>query len=55
VHEEKVVDAEVTPSFPVRSPTSIASADDADGTYKSNTPDWATGGCSSGGDKAGFP
>jgi hypothetical protein len=48
VHEEKVIDTEAAPSFVVRSPASTASANDADGTYKSNTLDRATCGCSSG-------
>jgi hypothetical protein len=42
VREEKAIDVKVAPSSVVRSLTSIASADDADGTYKSNTPDQAT-------------
>jgi hypothetical protein len=55
VREEKAVDVKVAPSSVVRSLTSIASADDADGTYKSNTPDQATCGCSSSGDETGLP
>jgi hypothetical protein len=55
VREEKAADVEATPSSTVRSPASTASANDADGTYKSNTPDQATDGCSSGGDEVGLP
>jgi hypothetical protein len=55
VRDEKAVDAEAMPSSVVRSPVSTASAEDTDGTYKSNTPDRATGGCSSDGDEAGLP
>jgi hypothetical protein len=55
VHEEKATDAEVMPSSIVRSLASTASTNDVDGTYKSNTPDRATSGCSSGGDEAGLP
>jgi hypothetical protein len=53
VHEEKAVDVEDVPSSTVRSPASTATAT-ADGTYKSNTPDRATGGCSSSGDEVGL-
>jgi hypothetical protein len=42
VHEEKATDAETEPSSTVRSLVSTVSTDDADGTYKSNTPDRAT-------------
>jgi hypothetical protein len=38
VREEKATDAEATPSSTVRSRASTTSMDDADGTYKSNTP-----------------
>jgi hypothetical protein len=55
VREEKAVDAEATPSSVVRSPASTASAADVDGTYKCNTLDRATCGCSNDGDKAGLP
>jgi hypothetical protein len=55
VREEKAIDVEAAPSFAVRSPATTASADDTDGTYKSNTPDRTTGGCSSGGDEADLP
>jgi hypothetical protein len=55
VHEEKASNAAATPSSAVRSPASTASTDDIDSTNKSNTPDWATGSCSSGGDEAGLP
>jgi hypothetical protein len=55
VHEEKASNAAATPSSVVRSRASTASTDDIDSTNKSNTPDWATGGCSSGGDEAGLP
>jgi hypothetical protein len=55
VCEEKAADAEAVPSSAARSPAPTVSAVDADGTYKSNTPDRATDGCSSGGDEAGFP
>jgi hypothetical protein len=48
-------DIEVAPSSVVRSPASTAFVDDANSTYKSNTPDQATGGCSSDGDEAGSP
>jgi hypothetical protein len=51
VHEEKAVDVEDVPSSTVRSPASTATAD---GTYKSNTPDRATSGCSSSGDEVGL-
>jgi hypothetical protein len=39
VHEKKPIDADVAPSSAVRSLASTVSVDDADGTYKSNTPD----------------
>jgi hypothetical protein len=55
VHDEKATDTEVAPSSAARSPSQTTSADDADGTYKSNTLDRATCSCSSGGDKAGLP
>jgi hypothetical protein len=55
VREEKATDAEAAPSSAIRSPTPTAFAADANGTYKSNTLDRATGGCSSGRDKAGLP
>jgi hypothetical protein len=55
ISKEKVVDAEAAPSSIARSPAPTASIDDADGTYKSNTPDQATTGYSSGGDEAGLP
>jgi hypothetical protein len=55
VREEKVTDNEAAPSSVARSPTPTASTDDADGTYKSNTPDQAIGSCSSGGGKTGLP
>jgi hypothetical protein len=55
VREEKAVDAEATPSSVVRSPASTASAADVDGTYKCNTLDRATCGCSNDGDEAGLP
>jgi hypothetical protein len=55
VCEEKAIDVKAAPSSAVRSPASTASADDADGTYKSNTPDRATGGCSSGKNEASLP
>jgi hypothetical protein len=48
-------DIEVAPSSVVRSPASTAFVDDANSTYKSNTLDQATGGCSSDGDEAGSP
>jgi hypothetical protein len=50
VCEENAADVEAAPSSTIRSPASTASVYGADGTYKSNTPDRATGGCSSGGD-----
>jgi hypothetical protein len=50
VCEKNAADVEGAPSSTIRSPASTASVDGADGTYKSNTPDRATGGCSSGGD-----
>jgi hypothetical protein len=55
VHEEKVADIEAAPSSAARSSAPTTSGDDADGTYKSNTSDRATDGCSSGGDEAGLP
>jgi hypothetical protein len=55
VREEKAIDAEAAPSSAIRSSTPTAFTADANGTYKSNTPDRATGGCSSGRDKAGLP
>jgi hypothetical protein len=55
VREEKAADAEAAPSSTARSPTPTTSVDDADGTYKSNTPDWVTSGSSSGEDEAGLP
>jgi hypothetical protein len=55
VREKKVIDAEAAPSSVVRSPASTASVDNADGTYKSNTPDQATGCYSNGGDEASLP
>jgi hypothetical protein len=55
VRGEKATDVEAVPSSAVRSPASIASAANVDGTYKSNTPDLATGGCNSGRDEASFP
>jgi hypothetical protein len=51
VHEEKVTNVKAVSSSAARSPTSTASTN---GTYKSNTPDRATGGCNSGGDEAGL-
>jgi hypothetical protein len=53
VREEKATDVEAAPSSVVWSPSSITG--DVDGTYKSITPDRATCGCSSAGDKAGLP
>jgi hypothetical protein len=50
VCEENAADVEAAPSSTIRSPASTASVYGADGTYKSNTPDRTTGGCSSGGD-----
>jgi hypothetical protein len=55
VRDEKATNAEATPSSIVRSLVSTTSADVANGAYKSNTPDQATGGCSSGRDEAGLP
>jgi hypothetical protein len=55
VCEEKAVTTEAAPSSAARSPAPTASIDDADGTYKSNTPDRATCGCSSGRDEASLP
>jgi hypothetical protein len=55
VREEKATNVEAVPSSAVRSLASNASVDVADGTYKSNTPDRATGSCSSGGDEANLP
>jgi hypothetical protein len=55
VREEKATDVEAAPASAVWFPASTASADDADGTYKSNTPDRATGCCSSGEDEASLP
>jgi hypothetical protein len=55
MREENATDVKAAPSSVVRSLASTASANDADGTYKSNAPDWATSGCSSGGDKVGLP
>jgi hypothetical protein len=55
VRKEKAADAEATPSSTARSRPSTTFVGDADGTYKSNTLDRATSGCSSGGDKAGLP
>jgi hypothetical protein len=55
VHEKNVADAEAAPSSVVRSPVPTTSANNVDGTYKSNTPDWMTCSCSSGEDEAGLP
>jgi hypothetical protein len=55
VHEEKAADVEVAPSSAARSLAPTASTVDADGTYKSNTPDWVIGSSSSAGDEAGLP
>jgi hypothetical protein len=55
VREEKAANAETVPSSAARSPASSASTDNADGTYKSNTPNRAIGGCSSDGEEAGLP
>jgi hypothetical protein len=55
VREEKATDAKAVPSSAARSPTITASADDTDGTYKSNTPDQTTVGRRSGGDEANLP
>jgi hypothetical protein len=55
VCEEKASDIKATPSSAARSLTPTASAADADGTYKSNTPDRMTGGSGGGGDEAGLP
>jgi hypothetical protein len=55
VREEKAFDIEAASSSATRSPTSTASTDDADGTYKSNIPDQATCDCSSGRDEVGLP
>jgi hypothetical protein len=53
VSEEKAADIKAVPSSAARSPAPTAS--DADGTYKSNSPEQVTCGCCSGGDKAGLP
>jgi hypothetical protein len=55
VYEEKATGVEAAPSSATRSLTPTASADDTDGTYKSNTPDQATCGCNIDGDKADLP
>jgi hypothetical protein len=55
VRDEKATNAEATPSSAVRSLVSTTSADVANGAYKSNTPDQATGSCSSSRDEAGLP
>jgi hypothetical protein len=55
VCEKKAADTEAMPSSAARSSAPTVSTVDADGTYKSNTPDRATGGCSSSGDEAGLP
>jgi hypothetical protein len=52
VREKNATDVEAVSSSAARSPTTTASADDTNVTYKSITPDWATSGCSSGGDEA---
>jgi hypothetical protein len=53
VRKEKAINIEGAPYSDVRSPTPTAFAVDA--TYKSNTPNRASGGCNSGGDEAGLP
>jgi hypothetical protein len=55
VRGEKVIDAEATPPSAARSPAPTASTHDDDGTYKSNTPDRVTCGCSRGRDEASLP
>jgi hypothetical protein len=55
VNEEKAANTEAALSSTVRSLASTASADDADGTYKSNTFDRATCSCSISGDESGLP
>jgi hypothetical protein len=52
MREEKVTDAEATPSSAARSPAPIASADDAD---KGDAPDRMIGGSSSDKDEANLP
>jgi hypothetical protein len=54
VREEKTTDVEATPSSVARSPAPTSSTDEADGTYKSKTPDRVTDGCSSGGELQGL-
>jgi hypothetical protein len=51
VQEEKATDTKVVPSSTAWPPVLTASADDVDGTYKSNTPNRVIGGSSNGGDE----
>jgi hypothetical protein len=55
VHEEKATDVEAASSSAARSPAPTASADDADGTNKGNTPDRVISGTNSGRDEADLP
>jgi hypothetical protein len=55
VHKEKAADVEATPSSAVRSLAPTASADDADGTDKGNTPDQVIDGSNNSGDEVGLP
>jgi hypothetical protein len=55
VCKEKTVDIKAVPSSTARSLALTTSADDFDGTYKSNTSDRVTCGSSSSGDEAGLP
>jgi hypothetical protein len=55
-YKEKVIDAKATPSSASRFPAPTTSANDVNGTYKSNTPVRVTGGSSSSGeDETGLP
>jgi hypothetical protein len=55
VCEKKASDVEAAPSSIARFPTPTASADDADGADKGDTPDRVISGSSNGGDEACLP
>jgi hypothetical protein len=55
MHKEKAADVEATPSSAARSLAPTASADDADGIDKGNTPDQVIDGSNNSGDEVGLP
>jgi hypothetical protein len=55
VHKEDAIDIEAAPSSAMTFPAPTASVDDVDDANKGDTPDWAIGGSSSGGDEVGLP